>query len=208
MLEFDHLAILTTRLEHGIAYVQDTLGVPLSPGGQHPHFGTHNAVLSLGPTEYLEVIAIDPDAPALACPRWFDLDRFQKDAQGVDVSVFGRWILRTEELNAELERLGPQVGTPIALTRGDFAWRMAVPETGALPFDNAHPALIGWDGPHPAGRLPDIGCRLSSLSVEHPDAATLQAQVMIDDPRISFVPSNDCGLTAEIETPNGRRVLK
>jgi hypothetical protein len=208
MLEFDHLAVLTTRLDHGIAYVENALGVRLTPGGQHPHFGTHNAVLSLGPSEYLEVIAIDPDVPAPSYPRWFDLDQFQQAAQGQDVSLLGRWILRSDDLTSELTRLGPAVGSPIALSRGDLAWRMAVPETGALPYDNLHPALIGWDGPHPAERLPDIGCRLASLSVSHPDAHALCEQVNVSDHRISFVPAHDIGLIAEIETPQGRRQLK
>ena len=35
---------------------------PLESGGRHPHMGTHNRLLSLGPDLYLEVIAVDPDA--------------------------------------------------------------------------------------------------------------------------------------------------
>ena len=40
--------------------------------------GTHNQLLAIGspafPRTYLEIIAIDPDAPAPTRRRWFDLD--------------------------------------------------------------------------------------------------------------------------------------
>jgi hypothetical protein len=64
MLSFDHLAIGAETLDEGVEAVEAALGVPLAPGGGHPAMGTHNRLLSLGPGEYLEVIAIDPDAPA------------------------------------------------------------------------------------------------------------------------------------------------
>ncbi len=46
-----------------------TLGIAPGPGGVHPFMGTHNRLLRLGPRLYLELIAIDPDAPAPAQPR-------------------------------------------------------------------------------------------------------------------------------------------
>ena len=61
---FDHLVIAARSLDEGTAYVEAVLGVKLSPGGQHGHMGTHNRLLSLGPLEYLEVIAVEPGAPA------------------------------------------------------------------------------------------------------------------------------------------------
>ncbi|WP_370657320.1 VOC family protein [Deinococcus sp. KNUC1210] len=69
----DHLVFATADLASGQAALEQRLGVPLQPGGQHQYFGTHNAVLNLGPL-YLEVIAVDPAAPALPRPRWFELD--------------------------------------------------------------------------------------------------------------------------------------
>ena len=35
---------------------------------------THNHLMRLGNSAFLEVISIDPDAPAPARTRWFDLD--------------------------------------------------------------------------------------------------------------------------------------
>ena len=72
MLEFDHFVLSCTDLEGG----QADVALPWLPGGEHTAFGTHNRVLSLGAGDYLELIAINPVAPAPAQPRWFDLDRF------------------------------------------------------------------------------------------------------------------------------------
>ena len=68
MLRFDHIAISAQTLEDGVAAVEAALGVKMAGGGQHPHMATHNRLLGLGDL-YLEVIAIDPAAPAPAWPR-------------------------------------------------------------------------------------------------------------------------------------------
>src|SRR5204862_2458991 len=72
--ELDHLAIAAHTLEQGLAHVRDALGVDMPYGGKHPRMGTHNHLLRLGERVYVEVIAIDPSAPAPSRPRWFQLD--------------------------------------------------------------------------------------------------------------------------------------
>jgi hypothetical protein len=50
--------------------------------------GTHNRLLKLGAGRFLEVIAIDPEAPAPGRRRWFDLDApfmRQRLARGPDL---------------------------------------------------------------------------------------------------------------------------
>lgn len=197
---FDHIAIAATDLATGIAWVEDRLGLPLQTGGQHVHFGTHNALMSLGEGEYLEVIAVDPAAPMLPYPRWFDLDRFRGAPR------ISNWILRSDDLEGALDQVGPGAGQPVALARGDYRWRMAVPASGILPFDNIHPALMSWDGPHPTSALPDPGARLSRLEVSHPEADRLQATLPFADERVRFV-TGPAGLRATIQTPDGPRDL-
>ncbi|MEE4111237.1 MAG: VOC family protein, partial [Desulfobacteraceae bacterium] len=72
--ELDHLVVAAHTLDQGSAYVQEVLGVPVTGGGKHAAVGTHNRVLKLGPGQYLEVIAIDPDGRQPKFPRWFNLD--------------------------------------------------------------------------------------------------------------------------------------
>ena len=50
MLILDHIAVAATDLGHGTKWVEQALGVPMQPGGQHAHFGTHNTLLGLGDT--------------------------------------------------------------------------------------------------------------------------------------------------------------
>ena len=204
MLELDHIAVAGETLAEAAAAVEDALGMPMQAGGRHDVFFTHNRLLGLADGLYIEAIAIDPEAPDPGRPRWFDLDRFSGAAR------LTNWICRTDDLDAALARLGPAVGAPVALRRGDLRWRMAVPGTGVLPFDNCHPALIQWDcDTHPATRLTDVGCRLRRLVVAHPEAGALQARLapLLADPRVVFE-AGAPALVAEIATPHGPRTLR
>lgn len=203
MLHLDHIAVAGETLEAACAHVESALGVAMRPGGRHAHFGTHNMLMGLADGLYLEVIAIDPAAPAPGRPRWFDLDRL------TGAPRIGNWICRCEDLDAALRAL-PQAGRPVALSRGEVRWRMAVPDNGQLPFDNRFPALMQWQTrPTPAEVLPETGCRLSRLTVFHPDAPSLEAALgpHLADPRLAFE-TGPPNLTAVFDTPAGRRVLE
>lgn len=203
MLALDHLAVAATALDEGVAVVEQALGVSLAGGGAHPLMGTHNRLLGLGDI-YLEVISINPVAPAPDHPRWFDLDNFSGAPR------ITNWICRTGDLAAAIAASPDGVGVPVALTRADLRWQMAVPSDGKLPFDNAYPALIQWQGAaHPAARLEDVGCRLLRLEVVHPDAVALKTALadQFDDARVSFSVGDVVAYRAEIATPHGVRVL-
>ena len=202
MLVLDHLAVSCTGLAEGAAAIEAALGLPLAAGGQHPHMATHNRLLSLGPDLYLEVIAADPSQPRPEWPRWFDLDRFSGPPR------LTNWICRTDDLDAELAHSPAGTGAPVALQRGDFRWRMAVPASGILPFDNRFPALIQWEGTaHPAPRLPDHGARLAALHITHPQPEALRAALSrLSDPRVTIA-AGPPALRATIITPQGERIL-
>lgn len=204
MLILDHVAVACERLEEGIAHVEDVLGVSLQPGGQHAHFGTHNALLGLEDGLYFEVIAIDPAANALNYPRWFNLDKFDGTPR------LTNWIVRTDDMQTALAQADPGAGRPVSLTRGDLSWQMAVPTDGLLPFDNLYPAIIEWGSPlHPAKRLAPSGCRLTQLTLTHPDASRFAAGLapLIQDERLVFAEGPAPKLTALFDTPNGMRTL-
>ncbi|SLN28855.1 hypothetical protein ROG8370_01124 [Roseovarius gaetbuli] len=201
-MKLDHLAVAAESLEAGRVWVEDSLGLRLQAGGQHAHFGTHNLLLGLEDGIYLEVIAIDPGAEAPVCPRWFDLDRFSGAPR------LNTWICQVDDLAGLVARY-PEAGRPVALSRGDLHWQMAVPEDGILPYDTLFPALMEWGrGGHPSARLTPSGGRLERLVVSHPQAAALAGALgpVLDDRRVVFE-TGAAGLRAEIATPSGIRVL-
>lgn len=200
MLTFDHLAISCDSLDQGVAHVEAALGVTLAPGGEHAAMGTHNRLVSLGPEEYLEVIAINPDAPGPDQPRWFDIDNFAGAPRVTN------WICRCDDLETALAAAPQGAGVPWDLERGDLRWRMAVPEDGKLPFDNSFPAMIEWQGSaHPAPRLPDHGIRLTALTLTHPQADALRAALtpLIADPRLTIVSGPAPELSVDLTGPKG-----
>lgn len=201
MLTLDHIAISAATLQEGVDWVEAALGVKMAGGGQHPLMGTHNRLLGLGDI-YLEVIAIDPEGTPPSRPRWFDLDRFRGPPR------LTTWIVRTDDMEADLATSPPGTGIPTAFTRGDYRWQMALPADGILPFDSAHPALIQWQTPlHPTQSLPDSGLRLKTLTVTHPQAEALRAAVPLADARVQFVQGPAKALSATFHSPNGTRSL-
>lgn len=201
MFELDHLAVSAASLAEGAAHVEAALGLALGPGGEHATMSTHNRLLGLGPTEYLEVIAVDPAAPPPAHRRWFRLDEFAGPPR------LTNWICRVGDLDAALAAAPAGAGRAVALARGDFRWRMGVPEDGRLPFDDGFPALIEWQGGlRPPDRLADPGCRLVRLEIAHPEAAALRAALPLADDRVAIVPGAPA-LRATFATPHGLRRL-
>jgi len=200
-MELDHLAVAGESLEAALSHVEEALGVPLQPGGQHAVFGTHNYLLGLADGLYLEAIAIDPNVQPQRSPCWFDLDNFSGAPR------ISNWICRCLGMSDVLAHMPASVGSPVALTRGDLRWDMAVPADGVLPFDNMFPALIEWHSAHPAPRLTQQGCALERLVIAHPEATALKDALPLKNTRVEFEPG-PAGFEASFSTPHGRRVLR
>ncbi|SMH51351.1 VOC family protein [Maritimibacter sp. HL-12] len=199
----DHLVVTANRLSAASALVETELGLGMDQGGAHAAMGTHNRLLSLGPLDYVEALAIDPDAPAPDRPRWFGLDRREGPAR------LTAWALRVPDLDAALAEAPDGIGAPAELARGDYRWRFSLPESGVLPFDGLFPALIEWQGPMPQEALEDHGARLVSLTIRHPRAGALgwALSMLSSDDRV-VVREGPAGLSALIHTPEGEKVLE
>lgn len=203
-LKIDHFAVSCETLSQGVEYVADCLGVVPTVQGAHPKMGTHNRLLSLGPSIYLEVIAIDPSAASPDQSRWFDLDRFSGPPR------LTNWICSTSDLPSALDLAPENAGHPMLFERDIYQWQIAVPDDGCLPFDGGFPALIQWSGTaHPAPHLPDVGCRLHSVSIGHPKRDALQESLAAFrlPSNVLFETTKAVDLKLTIQTPTGERQL-
>jgi len=203
----DHLVVTAATLAQGVAYVHAALGVSPRPGGRHPRMGTHNCLLRLGPATYLEVIAVDPEAPPPELPRWFGLDR-----AGSAPPRLAAWVARTGDLEGAV-RACPDYGRIEPMTRGALRWAITLPDRGALVGAGIAPLLIQWGaGPHPAAGLEDQGCSLAELRGFHPDPAEITGLLgrlgCDDEIRVALPPPGQGpGLVAHIRTPTGLHAL-
>ena len=103
----------------------------------------------------------------------------------------------------------PALGQVLALTRDRYAWRITVPEDGALQFGGVLPTLLQWDSDaHPADALEDRGCTLQRLALEHPAASSvlpLYRDLRVTGP-VDLKPGPRA-LVAHIATPRGAVAL-
>jgi len=205
----DHLVVAASTLDEGSAHVAARLGVAPGGGGRHERMGTHNRLLRIGASTYLEVIAIDPEAPPPARPRWFGLD--ERDAHAPPTLV--GWMVRTTRIDLMIASLpaalAARLGPVTPMRRDDLAWSLTIPADGRPVDDGAMPGVIDWlASPHPSGRLVDHGLVLESLVVTHPDADALRAALRAMDFRGPVaVRRGDARLAASIRTADGVRRL-
>jgi hypothetical protein len=210
----DHIVVVAPTLAAGAKFVEDALGVAPQPGGAHARMGTHNLVLRLGNTVYLEIMAADPAACAPERPRWFGLD----DLAVTATPRLATWVARTNDIHAAQEACATTAGPVEPMTRGDLSWRITIPQDGGLPLAGCAPTFIQWDGNiHPASALTDVGCRLSALDLFHPDpdrikeiltAVNFDGCVRPHGFDVHSLPEGASPyLVAHIETPHGMRTL-
>ena len=199
----DHLVYAGAELREGIARVETLLGVAPAPGGRHPRYGTHNALVSLGEGTYLEVIAPDPRAepPARGLP--FGL------REGMPWRL-STWALRRETIERSAYAV-PAVGTVEEgrRTRMDgtvLSWKLTDPH--AMPLQGAVPFLIAWGStPHPSGSAPSAGT-LKNLRIEHPHPARVRSMLEALGARMAVDRADAFALVATIETQRGTVELR
>jgi len=209
-LAIDHLVIGARTLDEGVAWCEATLGARPTGGGKHALMGTHNRVMSIAsaalPRAYLEIIAIDPQAPHPGRTRWFDLDSPAMQAVLAQGPRLVHWVARCEDIDACCARLreagidrGEVLGAQRETERGLLRWRISVRPDGARLFDGALPTLIQWTHEHPVDGMCDSGVHLQRLEIGGLPAT---AQAVCSAPGVRFADGPPT-LAAILSTPQG-----
>jgi hypothetical protein len=196
----DHLVFAVPDLAEGIDLIERRTGVRAQFGGKHPGRGTHNALLSLGGRQYLEIIAIDPEQPSttevlFAGLRELKEPRFISWAEAVaDIGEIAR-----RAKAAGIAADGPLDGSRRQADGSLLEWKTLRPTSplALVPF------FIAWGKEtHPSQTTPR-GCRLLSFTIEHPQAEEVRKLLAAlgtgADVRAGPAPR----LIARLETPKG-----
>ena len=206
MIELDHLVVAARTLEEGVAWVEARLGVAMGAGGKHALMSTHNRVLNLGSLRFLEVIAVDPEAPPPGRPRWFSLDEPEMTERLAKGPALIHWVARCDDIERAVRAIAAGEAEILSLARNAFRWKMGVPRSGRLAQQGIVPTMIQWQDGHPCDAAPETGCRLERLVLRHPEAArtleVLRAAGLAGDEPVE-AREDGAGLEAHIRTPRG-----
>lgn len=162
MNTIDHLVLAgpdLLALQHWFAA---TSGAPAAPGGQHPAWGTHNALVGLGEQQYLELIAPNPGKTG----PWA-----RQFAAFTEPTLAG-WCVRSSDLPgvaAQAEALGVETrlmnGSRTTPTGETLSWQLLFLSHSEL--NPVLPFFIHWGATtHPARELRAAGA-LCEFSVGH-----------------------------------------
>jgi hypothetical protein len=201
----DHIVVVASSLAAGSDFVAQALGVLPGPGRKHPHMGTHNLLLGLGASAYIEVVAVDPEAAPISRPRWFGLDSLPSRP----LARLAAWVANTTNI---LSHASPALGPVETMQREGMTWQMTATPDGMAPMGGAAPLLIQrHTNFHPASRLPESNLRLRMLRIRHPAPAevahVLAHMDLAELPQVDLAFGEAIALSAEIDTPQGTRTL-
>jgi hypothetical protein len=161
----DHVVLAISDLDRGIEQLGEICGVRPVRGGEHGHTGTENALLSMGPGAYLEVLA---PLDGVQLPPELQPLRTVTNLMPVSWAV----ATRNADLTSQMLRAHgytvsePQAGSRETPEGNVIRWRtfqLTAPKIEGAPF------FIEWDAEtaHPATTSP-LGCPLLSLELHTP----------------------------------------
>lgn len=189
---------------------------------KHANIGTHNTLLGLAASHYLEIIAIDPEGATPAFPRWFGLDTDEVQTLIRNEPRLIGWVARiaptpgsAQAAHDAIDRLATNPSNAANVVRpaerGELRWRFAFTRDGARPRGGVLPYLIQWNvAMHPSDRLPNVGVSLSSLVLGDPvpeNVSFALDAIGFSDPAVCVGQSASPQLIATLATPLGRVVL-
>lgn len=135
---FDHFVVIVSGLDPAME-TYHTLGFDVQPGGEHPRFGSHNAIVPLADSSYIELVAFK-DKELASKTFWGDAVRKLEAGEG-----FAGFVLSSDDLAADVAEIrkrslaidDPSAGTRTRPDGQRVAWHTAVvggTTAGVLPF--------------------------------------------------------------------------
>lgn len=214
----DHLVVAAATLEQGVQWCEATFGITPAAGGSHPMMGTHNRLVRLGGQQYsrcyLEIIAIDPGAPAPATARWFDLDQPALQAAVARQPRLVHFVTRCTDADGAvlaLRERGLDPGRLVSAERqtptGPLRWKITIRPDGQRLCHGTVPALIQWSDAHPTDTMPDCGVELLGLTARHPRIQDVQAAHAAIGLQGVGLREGEADLVATFAAPAGRVTL-
>jgi hypothetical protein len=124
------------------------------------------------------------------------------------------WVINTDGISLLMQQASYSPGKSERVSRDNLSWNFGLPEDGRLLAGGALPYAIEWHtDTHPATSMVDLGCRLETLEIHHPNSDWLQ-QALASVSALQLVhiiplPANETPyLSAEITTPHGSVTLQ
>ena len=222
--QIDHLVVMASSHEAGVASCEATLGITPAAGGEHEKYGTHNRLFKIAspkhPLAYFEIIAINPNAPAPkgSVARWFDMDDKALQKAVAEEPRLITFVASTDDIKSARHALRTQgiergqiVHASRKSSKGMLNWQITVREDGERLFNGCLPTLIQWGKPeatdplrlHPRNSLPRSGVTLQSIAITHPSGPKLQAAYEAIGLANVGMETGPANITATLKTPKG-----
>ena len=183
----DHLVYSVPDLDKAMNDFENLTGIRPTFGGYHTSRGTMNAVVNLGNSCYLELIAIDEKNKEVSAPRWMGVDF-------IDKAQMTRFALKSDDLEKDstiLQKYNSQMGEinggQRKMSNGKIlTWEMILPL--ATPAVEIVPFMTDWRNSevHPTDAMTEE-CTFVGFKFTHPN------------PEIVIEVLNELGMNAEVE---------
>ena len=206
MRQLDHLVYVVPDLSTAVQGFAERSGITPVYGGKHRSRGTENALVRIGRTVYLEILAPDPES-AVAPPRWMGVDFVARP-------TLTRWAFKSENLEKDADTLRRYAPELASVTTGErrtaddrtLRWQMTLPR--AVPTVELLPFFCDWRASeiHPTAALP-AQCRLANVELRHPAPAETSSTLRELGITQSVMQGANVAFKAELKTPRGTLIL-
>jgi hypothetical protein len=202
----DHVVYAGPSLDRLIEEISDRTGVRPTHGGAHDGLGTHNALLALGQSRYLELLAPIPGGE--------ERSAFARVIAGLSASKLYMWAVRVmdvEQFVARGEGAGLAMGNAVEMSRtppggSTQHWKLSL--GGADVYSSVLPFGIAWTPPgHPSQGLA-AGCRATGMRAEHPEPERIRGALETLGVTLPVRAADAVSLILDIDAPAGAVELR